>query len=150
MAWQLNFALLAANAGLFAAANTLPVFDSTEGIGLPLAVVLLVGALINLVGFFVLQRSKIHRLSRLFRAYSVEDALAQAGHPIQTFTSAERHVFAGRMLVAPATSPPPPKGTRPLKCYEKIEVLDLRFAFNVSALAFLALGVWVIIGRPWL
>ena len=77
MAWQLNLTLLAANAGLFAAANSMGLFRLYRPVDLPLLFLLATGALINVVGFFVLQRSKIHRESRLFGAYLEEERLAR-------------------------------------------------------------------------
>lgn len=150
LAWQLNLVLLAANTGLLTAVHTLGLFDLQQPVGAPLLIVLLVGVMLNVVGFFVLQRRQIYRLSRLYRAYRVEDELSRAGSPIQTFLSAEGNIMAGRMLEWPdaGSKPPAPQLTRALRFRERVRVLDFRFAFNAIAIGFLVLALWAVIGRP--
>lgn len=150
VAWQLNLVLLASNSGLLAALYSLGLLDSQRPVGAALAIVLVAGVMLNVAGFFVLQRRKIYRLSRLYRACRVEAELSRAGSPIQTFSSVERTIAAGRMLAPPEGSPPPPapQPTRALRFYERVTLLDLRLALHVVALAYLAFAIWTAIGRP--
>ena len=145
LAWQLNLTLLGADAGLFAAAGGLGAFDAEVPVSFPLIAVLAAGALINVVGFFVLQRSKIHRTSRLFRGLHLEADLLKSGISVDTFASAEGYIHSNRMLLPPQeqaqTSAELP--TRPLRRWEKVESLNLRFSFNLLAAVFIGLIIWV-------
>jgi hypothetical protein len=119
MAWQLTLAVLAMNGAVFSGTYALGVFDRTKPPGFELYVLLALGVLLNIVAFFVLQRSKIHRVSRLFRAYQIEDALAPRT-PIKAFTTAERAIHHKRMLRAPEEG----GGERELHWYETVEILN--------------------------
>lgn len=150
-AWQLMLALFAADAGLIALANRLGAFDPLLPVT-PLLIVVCVFAIVfNLMAYSVLQRSELHRLSRLFRAYSVEAHLTGLGCPIRTFHSAELNIFGGTMLSQPdvtrsaltdqnAAADDP---TRGLKFSERIPSLPLRFIFILLAIAAVFLLVWV-------
>ena len=152
MAWQITLALLAMNGALFAAVyKDLFKYDSKPGS--ELYVLLTVGVILNAVGYLGRRRSELYRLSRLFRAYYVEDALAKAGAPIRTFTSAERTVFRKKMLIAPAESPgyassEPQVSERSLKRREKWKSLNFGVVTLVLALVFAGCLIWLLIGRP--
>ncbi len=144
--WQLNLALLAANAGLFAGARALGLFNRDTKVGLALLLGLLAGSMMNIVGFFIGQRLRVRRLSRLFRARRIEAELKRLDVPIQTFESVEGNIHEGRM----PTPPDETNETRPLHWWERVAVLDLRFAVNALAATFLALALWTLLGRPGL
>ena len=143
MAWQLTIGLLAANAVVVAGAHGLGLFDPTKSPQIDLFGLLLLGSAINVVGFFVLQRSKLHRTSRLFRAYHIEAALGSVGVALQTFSSAEGNIFRNTTLRPDGVS------TRPLRWWERIEALDLHF-FYIVAGALLLVTLWLFFGRAGL
>lgn len=150
IAWYLNLALLATNGGLLSAVETQGVFEFTEPVDPALWLVLFAGLLLNVVGHFALQRRKVHRLSRLYRALRIEAELDGVGCPVRTFSSAEALIAQGRMLVPPISAPPPPAPhpTRRLTFQERLTFLDLRFLFYVMAIVYLAIVAWVVMGRP--
>lgn len=150
VAWQLNLVLLGANSGLLAAVHSLGLLDLQTPISAALVIVLGVGVIFNAAGVVVTQRRTVYRLSRLYRACRVEAELSLLGRPIRTFSAVERTLAAGRMLVPPESSAPPPAppSTRALRFYERVTVLDLRLAFHVVALTYLALAIWAALGRP--
>jgi hypothetical protein len=147
MAWQLSLTLLAANGALFTALYGLDVFDPTKHLGIPVFAILSVGIAINVVGYFVLQRSNIHRKSRLFRAYQVEDELGSLGTPIRTFTSAERVIHRNKVL---DTHGEREFRERDLHWTETIEALGFSALSNGLAILYYALALWLIVGRPGL
>lgn len=147
MAWQLSLGLLAGNAVVVSGVYSLGLLDANKSNAselIAIGVVIGLGILLNLVGFFVLQRSKIHRLSRLFRAYAVENRLRAIGSQIATFTSAEGNLHRKVMLRPSGTT------TRPLRCHEQVEALGFRFILNVLSILMVSALVWLVWGRPWL
>ena len=151
MAWKLTIGLLAANAALAAGAYKLGFFDPSQDPRLELYVIVGLGVLFNIIGFFILQRSKIHRLSRLYRGYTIESRLRALGFPVAIFSSAEGLINREVMLKEPdGMLTDNDWTTRPLRWYEKQEALDLRFMLYVLAGFFFAAIVWLVIGRPWI
>ena len=142
LAWQLTVGLIAANAATITGTYGLGVFDESKKLELGAVALLVVGCFLNLVGFFVLQRSKIHRSSRLYRAIHVEAELDRLGIKLQTFGSGEGAILKGFSLTMDSDAP------RRLGWWERIEVLDAHYLFNVLAVALLALTIWAILGRP--
>lgn len=145
-AFQVNVALLAAEGGLLAGAQSFGIFDVQRSISMPLVIVLLGGALLNVVGFFVLQKVQLLRMSRLYRGFRIEAELALLDVTIRTFDSVE-----GNISRRTALNPPSDKDeTRRLRWWENVEPLNLRLVFNLLAGVFLFLAIWALIGRPGL
>ena len=150
VSWQLNLVLLGANSALLGALHSLGLFDRQQQVGFEPAFLLVGGLIVNLVGVFVVQRRGMYRLARLHRGCRIEAELAMAGSPIRTFSSVERMIAAGRMLVPPESSPPPPvpQPSRPLRVHERVRFLDFRLMFYLVALMYAALAMWAALGRP--
>lgn len=150
VAWYLNLALLAANGGLLSALHAVGLFDLEAPLRAPIVVVLGAGVLVNVVGYFVLQRRRVYRQSRLNRALFVEAELASAGSAIRTFSTVEGNLERGRMPTPPdgISHAQEPQPTRALQRREQYTVLDFRLAFYLVAATFLALSVWTLLGRP--
>ena len=140
-AWRINLAYLAMNGAVLTGVITRDVF---EGSGPPTngAIVLsITGIIMNAATYFVVQRSKIHRLSRLFRAYQIEDELKNLKVPLKTFTTVERLIYHGKVLDE--------KGkTRDLWWYENIEALSLLWKPLFPAIFWLVFFIWLCFGRP--
>lgn len=147
MAWQLTLALLAGNAAVIGGAYGIGLLDPAKCLARELFAmyfVIVLGILLNVVGFCVLQRSKIHRLSRLFRGYAVEAQLRAIGSPVITFYSGEGNIHHKVMLE------PNGMATRPLRSYERVEALGFSLVLVVISAVLVFAIVWLWRGRPWL
>lgn len=152
MAWNLLLTMLAANVAFLGATFPLRIFHQNGANLVAIGMILIFGLFVNLAGYFILQRSNIHRLSRLYRAYRIEKALQIEGHSVRTFRSAEGNIRDGRMLESPEndTMHPYEQKTRRLRRYEKIEVLNFRSLLWILAIINLVILVWVLTGRKLL
>ncbi len=100
-AWQLNLAVAAANGTLAAfLLQTYSTTFSTSAHPFFLNVICLAGFFLNLLMFFVFQRSKIHWWSRLSRAIQIEQIVTEElstqpndNFQFDTLLSAEGHIF---------------------------------------------------------
>lgn len=142
LAWQLNIAFLTINIAIFTGLYTLGALDPSRALG-PGPFILLVAAIVSsLAGFFVFQRNKLYLTSRLQRCYEIEDQLAEVGIPIRTLSTAERTIEQGAVIRA--------TGTRRLRWWERVEVLQYRYSTALVVVFWIACSVWLALGRPGL
>lgn len=141
LAWQLNLAFLAMNGVVITAVVGYGLFDKTKTLALPIYLFLLFGVILNTLTYFVFQRSKLHRESRLVRAYEVEDQLAQKGIDVQTLSSCERTINQHK-VIRESNEP------RSLRWDERVEVLGFRWSPLLVAGLFIIGMVWLAYGRP--
>jgi len=120
MAWRLSLGYLAANATLLllvAQVVQASALGSHRFRTVSILLLYIIAVLANLQGYVVMQRSCIHRQSRLARAYILEDELRAAGAPVRTLSSAERLIADSQVLRCNGT-------IESLKWRERIEALD--------------------------
>jgi len=97
------------------------------------------GFFLSVGWFFIMARSRIHHLSRILKAYKIENELESFGYPIDTLKSCEQTIYEGKVLKNPQGD------LRDLNFYEKIGVLKLiRRTIPIVGIIWLLIGLIIL------
>jgi len=137
MAWNLIFFFLAANIAIVSGIGALVSLGIAKFSLLVISFLCVFGAIVGFLGFFTLQRSRIHRESRLFRAEDIEEELRKKKLVFDTFLSAEATIHKELKYQRGG-------GTVALKRREKVESLRY-FPYFVLAIAIIWLSLSIVL-----
>jgi len=144
LAWNMTYFFIVLNVGLLSVMGALLSRSSSSQVNLVCIILSFSAGGIGVAWRLALQRSELHRQSRMFRAMIIEDELTRRGFPLDTLRSCESRLYHQKVLADPEGN------IRDLRWFEKIHALRIVHAgMIVIGLAWLGVGIIWLADLAW-